>query len=464
MNADRPATIETGDVQDGLPTPQRYWSALAIWLAIALTVLDSSVANVALPTIAREFAVPPQDAIWVVNAYQIAIVVSLLPLASLGEILGYRRVYLTGLAIFIAASIACSLSTSLGELIAARVAQGLGGAGVMSINAALVRFTYPSRSLGRAIGYNALVVSIASAAGPSLSAAILSAASWPWLFALNIPIGIATFGVAAWALPRVLPINRRFDYPAAILNAAAFGLVIGGVDLATRSARPALGSVLGILGLGCFVLLGLRGRGQASPLLPIDLMRIPIFALSVVTSICSFCAQMLAFVALPFLFDRVLHRSPGESGLLLSPWPVAVGIAAPLAGALADRMPAALLSGAGLTVMAIGLAILALLPVDAGFVHIAIPMALCGAGFGFFQAPNNRTLVTAAPRDRAGAAGGMLATARLTGQTAGATMLAVFFALRPDGAERFSLAVAAGLALAGAVASASRTFARPGSG
>lgn len=446
---------------DGLPTPQRYWSAFAIWLAITLAVLDTAVANVALPTIARQFDVPPSEAIWIVNAYQLAVVVSLLPFASLGEIIGYRRVYLIGLTLFTAASVACALSTTLTGLTLARVAQGLGAAGIMSINAALVRFTYPQRSLGRAIGLNAMVVSISSAAGPSIAAAILSVATWPWLFAVNVPLGIATIAVAAWALPLTDRVARRFDLFGTVLNALAFGLTITGVDLLSRSGQPLLGGVLLVLGLGSGALLAIRGRTQTSPLLPIDLMRIPIFALSVLTSICSFCSQMLAIVSLPFLFEGAMGRTPTETGLLLTPWPIAVGLLGPLAGALSDRVSSAILGSAGLLVLAVGLVALAMMPNDATYWNVAWRMVLCGCGFGLFQAPNNRTMIASAPRRRSGAAGGMLATARLTGQTAGATMVAIFFALVPGAPERTSLLVAAALAVAGAFASATRLATRP---
>lgn len=443
--------------QDGLPVPRRYVSILAVWLAITLAVLDSAVVNVALPTIAREFRIEPHEAIWIVNAYQVVIVVSLLPMASLGEILGYHRVYLFGLALFTLASFACALSGSLAELTAARIAQGFGAAGIMSINAALVRFTYPQRLLGRGMGLNAMVVSLASASAPSIAAAILSVATWPWLFAVNIPIGIATMVLATLALPRVARVDRPFDIVGAGLNALAFGCLIGGVDLVTRAGRPGLGALLVAGGIASFVVLALKGRAETSPILPVDLLRIPIFGLSVATSVCSFCAQMLALVSLPFLFDHVMHRSAAEIGLLLTPWPIAVGLLGPVAGGLSDRIPAALMGSLGLALFAAGLGALALMPVDASFWNVAWRMAMCGLGFGLFQTPNNRTMIAAAPRSRSGAAGGMLATARLTGQTAGATMVAILFALHPGGGgETLALTVAAGVALAGAVASATR--------
>ena len=143
---------------EGLPARRRTWSAFAIWLAIVMAVLDGAIANVALPTIARELGARADQSIWVVNGFQLAIVVSLLPLAAIGEMIGYRRVYLSGIVVFTAASLACALAHDLPMLIVARVVQGFGAAGIMSVNGALVRFTYPARLLGRGIGLNALVV------------------------------------------------------------------------------------------------------------------------------------------------------------------------------------------------------------------------------------------------------------------------------------------------------------------
>ncbi|MGA8786611.1 MAG: MFS transporter, partial [Polaromonas sp.] len=170
-------------VQDGLPTRERLRALVVIILGIAMSVLDGTIVNLALPDITRELNASAAQSIWVINAYQIATLALLLPLATLGDILGYRRVYLAGMAVFTAASVACSLADSLTTLALARVLQGIGAAGVMSVNSALVRLTYPARLLGRGIAINSLVVATASVAGPSIAAGILSAASWPWLFA-----------------------------------------------------------------------------------------------------------------------------------------------------------------------------------------------------------------------------------------------------------------------------------------
>ena len=447
---------ESGGPEDGLPVPQRYWAVLAIALAITMAVLDGAIANVALPTIARDLGIAPADAIWIVNAYQLAVVVSLLPLASLGEIVGYARVYLGGLVLFTVASLACALSDSLVTLTLARILQGFGGAGIMAINGALVRYTYPHRLLGRGIGLNAFVVAVSSALGPTVASAILAVGSWPWLFAINLPIGLVTLAIAYRSLPQSETIARRFDILSALLNALAFGLTISGADLLARSDRVGLGAAVLCGGIAAGVLLARRELHRDWPLLPLDLLRIPIFALSVATSVCSFCAQMLAFVALPFYLEGIHHRSAVETGFLLTPWPIAVGIVAPISGHLADRFSAALLGGIGLVLLSVGLAALALLPADASGLNIAWRMALCGTGFGLFQAPNNRILLSSAPRPRSGAAGGMLATARLTGQTAGATLVALLLATMTVGGETMSLALGSGLALAGALASIAR--------
>ncbi len=163
-----------------------------------------------------------------VNAYQLAIVISLLPLAALGEIVGYRRVYMAGLVLFTLASLGCAISRSIDALALARILQGFGAAGIMSINGALVRHTYPSDRLGQGIGINAMVVSIASALGPTVASGILSVAAWPWLFAVNVPLGVAAIGVASFALPRTPTSERRFDWLSALLNAAALGLLVSG--------------------------------------------------------------------------------------------------------------------------------------------------------------------------------------------------------------------------------------------
>ena len=439
---------------EGLPVPARYWSALTIWLGIAMAVIDSAIANVALPTIAHDLSAAPAESIWVVNAYQLSIVVSLLPIAALGEMIGYRRVYLAGVVAFTLASLGCTLVHSLEGLSAMRAFQGFGAAGIMAVNGALVRLTYPSSQLGRGIGFNALVVSIASAIGPTAASAILAVGPWQWLFAVNIPLGILVYLVGRRTLPSNI-LAGRLNVTDAVLNAVTFGLVFTGADVLTRGGAAWIGGIELALALVTGTTLVLRMRHQERPLMPVDLLKNPIFTLSVLTSIGSFTAQMLAFVVLPFYLQSQLHRTEVETGLLMTPWPFAVGISAVAGGHLSDRFPAAILAAFGLAMMATGLLLLAFMPPQATTFEIVWRMALCGFGFGLFQAPNNRTMLASAPLARSGAAGGMLATARLTGQTIGATLAAICFRLA-DNAETVAFATAAGFALVAAAVSLSR--------
>ncbi|WP_288757934.1 MFS transporter [uncultured Brevundimonas sp.] len=454
MTAPPPAALSPA--QDGLPVPRRYWAIVSIGLGITLAVLDGAIANVALPSIAHDLQASEAASIWVVNAYQIAIVVSLLPLASLGEIVGYRRVSQAGLAVFTVASIGCVMADSIASLSLARVIQGFGAAGIMSVNGALVRFTYPQRMLGRAVGINAVIVSLAAAAGPTIAGAILSVGHWRWLFALNIPIGLLAVSMAGFTLPHNPLQKRRLNWTGAALNAAAFGLVITGMQALAHGEASALGFGLVGAGLAAGVLLVRRERTRAAPLIPLDLLARPMFALSVATSVISFTAQMMAFVALPFFLQGSLGLSAVETGLLMTPWPLATMVAAPLAGWLSDRYSAGVLGAIGLSLFACGLMALSFLEADSSSFDVIWRMAVCGAGFGFFQSPNNRAMLSEAPRERAGAAGGSLGTARVLGQSMGAVVVAFLLAAAPQTGVRHGFQIAAVAALFGAVMSGSR--------
>ena len=446
---------------DGLPVPRRYWSIVAIILAVTMSVLDSTIVNVALPSMARDFHTSNAASVWVINAYQVAILMVLLPLASLGEIVGYRRIYQWGLGIFTLASLGCALAPSLTILCIARVVQGLGAAGIMSVNPALIRFTYPSRMLGRGIGINAFTVATAGAVGPTIAAAILSVAHWRWLFAVNIPIGILTIAIALYSLPESQRAARSLNYAGAALQAATFGLLLTGLQSLAQDSVTLL--TVAEIAAGCLlgVILVRHEISRAAPLIPFDLLRQRIFSLSVATSIGSFMAQMAGLIALPFEIQRLGH-SAAQTGLLMTPWPVGVALAAPIAGRLADRYPAGILGSAGLLALAAGLASLAILPNHATSADLIWRMALCGLGFGFFQSPNNRTLLGSAPAARAGAAGGMLATARLLGQTLGAAGVAVLFRASSENGANMALWAGTAIAVAAALVSVSRLAAERG--
>jgi len=432
----------------------RRWVMFALLAGVAMSSLDSAIANIALPTIAKELDATEVAIVWVVNAFQLGAALCLLPAAALGEIRGLKRMYGIGLVAFGVTSLACALSGALGWLVLFRFLQGAAGAFTAAIAPAIIRRIQPPARIGSGLALVALTVAFSGAAGPSVAAAILSAARWPWLFLVNVPI----CAVAAIAFFRNAPPNesqpRRFDRGGALLSALALGLVVIGVDTLGLHVRTATIEI--VAGLAAMGVLVVYQSKQSAPLVPLDLMRIPLFSLSVVTSICSYSAQILAYVSLPFLFQTVQHRSPVETGLLVTPWPLLIVVAAPIAGKLTAKYPAALLGSLGLAAFAVGLALLATMPASPSGLDVAWRMALCGMGFGFFQTPNNTTLMTAGPVRRSGAASGMLALARISGWCLGSALVAVVFALVHERPTIACLELACGFAAFGVIVSVSR--------
>jgi DHA2 family multidrug resistance protein-like MFS transporter len=448
-------------VADGLPRERRRWAVAAIFTALAMASLDTAIANIALPAISANLQVSPAEVVWVVNVYQIALVATLLPLGALGEIVGHQRIYLAGLLLFTLASLGCASAWSLPSLLAARTLQGLGASGIMSVNTALVRFVYPSSMHGRGFGHNALVVGIAFTFGPTVASGILAVGPWPWLFAINIPFGLVAMLIGFRTLPSTPRAVHAFDFPGAALAAACLGFFIMGVGSAAHEARPSLVLIALTTALLLGFLLTRRHADHPAPMLPIDLFRQPLFALSAATAVCSFAVQGLSFVALPFYFEDVLRLSQVATGFLMTPWPLVVAIMAPIGGRLSDRYPAGLLGGIGLMLLGLGMGLLAILPANPGVANIVWRMMVCGIGFGFFQTPNMKALMSSAPPHRSGGASGIVATARLIGQTTGAAFAALCFSLAGRDGATLALALGAGFAAVGALVSFLRLTVKP---
>jgi len=443
--------ITIAEDSDGIAGTRRIWAITSVLTGMVLVVLDAAIANVALPTIARSLHVTPALSVLVVTAYQLGLVAALLPAAALGESLGYRKVFFAGTALFVVASWLCALAPTLPWLVAARFFQGIGGATIMALGVALLRFTVPQHRLGAAIGWNALTVALASAAGPTIGAAILSVAHWQWLFTVNVPLGAIVL-LASRVLPEVPCSGRRLDGLGVALNACTFAALVVSAELAP--SRPFLAIVLFVGAAGCARVLVRREAGRPAPLVPLDLFaRLP-FRVSVIASMLCFTGQTAGLVALPFYLQHAFGLTPLMTGLYLTPWPLTVAFAGPMAGRLADRLPTAWLCLAGGVFLAVGLEAAAFLPPHSQPLALGLCIMLCGLGFGLFNVPNNRNMFLSAPRERSGAAGGLQGVARLTGQTAGAVMMTLLFELTPLGvAPRIGLAFGAALTLAAGLTS-----------
>ena len=432
------------DAQEGLPLPQRRWAGLTILVGIALSVLDASMANVALPAIARELGTSASSVVWIVNAYSLTMVMTLLPFSSIGERIGFKKLFRAGLLVFIVASVCSSLAPSLNWLLVFRVFQGLGASAIMCLFGGLVRHIYPPSEISRGIGLNAMTVGVMSVLGPTIGSFILSVASWHWIFALNVPVGI----LAYWGsqhLPDVPRVESRFDHFAAVLSMFTAGTLIVGINYVSIYPLQAIGIVA--LGAVTGIILVRRSAQQTAPLVPVDLFRIPAMRFALMASASTFSAQMATFISLPFYLQQTLHKSQSSVGFLMASWPAGAALIALIAGRLSNRYPVAILSGMGAGAMALGVALIVVLPAGVSDYWLMLAMMLAGVGFGFFQTPNNRVLIGSAPRNRAGALGGLQATTRVFGQTFGGAVVASVFALGFGAGPQLGLMVAIVFAL-----------------
>lgn len=434
-------TNQPGD--EGLPGRERGLAMAAVMTMTTMAVFDGSMINIALPQIAHSLDASLGATVWVSNGYLLSAAMTLAIFAALSSRIGFRSIFAFGLGLFTLASVGCALSSSLDMLVIMRVLQGIGGAATLSIGPAILRSVFPNRLLGRILGLNALLIGTSTAIAPLLGGTILSTLSWPWLFAINIPLGIISLLLTLRVVPHNPALKREsFDYAGALLSAIALGALIMAADAFTHPGNGDLTTA--VIFASIAILTGLAfilvQRRVAKPLLPLNIFASSQFSLAALTSLASFVSQGITFIALPFLFQSVYGYSALVSALLFTPWPIGIILAAPHAGRLADRYSAAIISTIGLFIFAIGLALLAILPEHAQAWDICLRSLICGIGFGCFQSPNNKEMLSNASRENSGYASGVLAIMRTFGQCLGAAFVGVMMSLyAQNSAVHFSL-------------------------
>ncbi len=441
---------------------RKYIAVIALQIVLVMTVLDVTVVNVALPVLAEKFSISNSSAVWIVTIYQLIITMLLLPISSIGDLYSYKRTFLTGVIIFTASSLMCAAAQSFAMVVLARAVQGIGAACVMGVNIALVRLIYPREIIGRGMALNAMCIAIATAAGPTIAGGILAIASWHWLFLINVPLGIAAFIIGLKLLPSNPDSGPKphFDFVSAIENMVVFGLIFYALGNFTRKGDAMLSVVLLVAGLVVGYFYVRRQFSHTQPLLPVDLFGNSMYAMSIATSVCSFIAQNVTMIALPFLYLGSYHFSVITTGLLMTPWPLATMVVSPVAARYVERHNPGATAAVGMGVFIAGVLLLLLPGGHPAEWDIAWRMAVCGIGFGMFQTPNNIVMVMATPVHRSGGAGGVQSTARLVGQTLGATLVSAVFALVSGElyAVRISLYLSIGFAACAGIFSYTRTL------
>ncbi len=452
--------LEREAVVDGTAEriPSVRWALVSLSLSMLLSSLGTSIANVGLPTLAQAFTASFQEVQWVVLAYLLAITTVIVSVGRLGDIIGRRRLLLTGISVFTFASVLCGVVPTLWLLIAARAVQGFGAAIMMALAMAFVGEIVPKGKTGSAMGLLGTMSAIGTALGPSLGGVLIASLGWPALFLINVPLAILTLVLVYRYLPIDCEVPKadraRFDTMGTLLLA----LTLAAYALAMTMGRGSFGPLnmalllAAAFGVGLFVLTETRA---ASPLIRLAMFRNPVLSAGFATSALVTTVVMATLVVGPFYLSGALALDVAHVGLVMSSGPIVAALTGVPAGRAVDRYGAHHISIFGLVAMAVGSALLCVLPTGFGVPGYVVPLVAITAGYALFQAANNTAVMTNIRPDQRGVVSGLLNLSRNLGLITGASVMGAVFAIgsattsdvtaRPE-------AVAAGMRITFAVA------------
>ncbi|GAB4540994.1 MAG: MFS transporter [Anaerolineae bacterium] len=411
---------------------RKWYVIAAVAMGVFLSTIDGSIVNVALPTLTdalhTQFAVVQ----WVVLAYLLTVTTLMLSMGRLGDMLGKKPIYATGFAIFTLGSVLCGLAPTIFWLIGFRVLQAIGAAMMMALGTAIVTEAFPPSERGRALGIMGSIVSIGIVAGPVLGGIIIDALSWHWIFYVNLPIGILGSIMVARFIPDIKPVGKQqFDYWGAFTLFVSLIALLLALTLGQQIGfgRLPILSLLGIWLLFLLIFLAIE-RNSSQPMIDLGLFQNRLFSVNLVTGFITFVSLAGTTILMPFYLENVLGYDPRSVGLLLAIVPIAMGITAPIAGSLSDRLGTRPIAVAGLLLLSIGyyaVAGLSIQTTPAGYIARFLPI---GIGLGVFNSPNNSAVMGSAPKTRLGVASGLLSITRTLGQTSGIAVLGALWASR----------------------------------
>lgn len=414
----------------GSEPSSKWWATLGIGLGVLMFTLDTSIVNIALPTLVQAFNTSFATVQWVVLSYLLVIASLVLGAARLGDMIGKKRLYLSGLILFTLSSLLCGLATSVGWLIAFRALQGMGAVMISALGAALITEAFPSSERGKAMGIISAIVSLGIALGPTVGGLLLGLSGWRTLFLVNVPIGIfASLVVIRYIAPSGKnPVEEKFDAVGAFLMAAtllsfALGMTQGQQQGFTSSTALML-LAIAVIGFLCFLWVENRVK---QPMLDLKLFRSMQFSLNLLTGLLVFMVVAGLIFLAPFFLELVMHYPTSRIGLLLAACPVLGGVIAPFSGTLSDRFGSRTISLVGLLLMALGCLSISTLDAQMTDLDFIIRVAPMGFGMGVFQSPNNSAVLGAVPPERLGIASGLLALTRMLGQAIGLPLGASLF-------------------------------------
>ncbi|MDA8219750.1 MAG: DHA2 family efflux MFS transporter permease subunit [Dehalococcoidales bacterium] len=409
------------------------WHVLAIvGLGTYLTVLDSSIVNVSLPVMTAELATDVTTVQWVIMAYLLTITGLLLTFGRLADLLGRKRVYMAGMAVFTLGMALCGLAQNVEQLIGLRVVQGIGAASVMALGPALTAAAFPANERGKALGINSTIVALGAISGPVLGGMLADLVDWRSVFLFRVPLTL----LATILSLRVLADDgsgkrQRFD----LLGGALLFVWLAALTLGLNQGRnigwtsPTIlalfATALG--GFAAFVLVEMRVR---QPMLELAVFRIRLFSAASVSALIIFMGHYAVVFLMPFYLVQGLGYPPSLAGIMILPWPLTMSVVAPISGWASDRIGSRVLSTAGIGMVSLGLFALSTLRADSTYLEIAVRLAMVGFGMGLFGSPNNNALLSSLPPTKIGTASGMLATMRNMGTVMGTAVAGAVWTAR----------------------------------
>lgn len=402
----------------------KWQTLIVVSIGIFMSTLDGSILNIANPTIAKSFQISMQQIQWVVTAYMLIITATLISFGRLGDRLGSEKIYSTGFFVFVVGSLLCSISTSLSFLIMARLVQGIGASMLMATGMGIISNTFPSRERGKALGLTGMIVGLGNMTGPSLGGLLITKFSWPVIFLINVPIGLIGFFLALRYLPRQNrnPDLNGHDLPGTLLFALMTGLVIYGVADAANINVIYVIPILLLVPLFCWV-----EKRSPQPIIDFELLKIRNFVYGNAMALGIYVTQMAVFFILPFYMETIIKLSPAVAGLLLTITPVCMAITAPLAGTLSDKIGSRKILSLSLFITTCAYIVFANLNDQLHLPQLIAGLALLGIGIGMFGSPNNNSIFASIPKEKAGYAGGFIATNRNLSFALGTAGSAVIF-------------------------------------
>lgn len=405
---------------------------------------DGSVVNIALPTLTGVFGVGITSVEWVVLAYLLTVSVFLLTFGRLGDMVGLKKVYLTGYVVFVLGSLACALAWSVWSLVAFRVVQAFGAGMLFAVGPAIVTRGFPVGERGKAIGFVTVSVAVGLAVGPTLGGLIIGLLDWRWIFLVNLPIGMGAFLLALLAIPGDRPHPQRFDPLGAGLSFLALFplLLVLSQGQHWGWGHPVTLALLVAVAAAVLAFVVVERR-VSHPMLDLSLFRNRLFSAATLSAVASYLVAATVMFIMPFYLMRVRGFPVEHAGLLLTPVPLMTALVGPLSGSLSDRIGSRFLSTAGLLVSAAGVASLSGLDRETSSEGIVVRLLVVGVGIGLFQSPNTSAIMGSVPRYRLGIASGVVATARNVGMVLGVSLAALVIAVR----EPYYLARLAGRTL-----------------